>query len=92
MLTMLLSVQGRTMILYTFMPDGDWTKDNGMTFYQADITSPLSLSGKIHYTSEDMPGRDMSLMQARNGILYGVVTKYDFAPTCQVKCNKFIDN
>lgn len=84
LIALILSLQGQNMILYAFMPDGDWTKGNGITFYQADVTSPLSLSEKVSYTSEEMPGRDMSLMQARSGALYGVVTNYDFAQNYEV--------
>lgn len=84
LIALILSLQGQNMILYAFMPDGDWTKGNGITFYQANVTSPLLLSEKVSYTSEEMPGRDMSLMQARNGVLYGVVTNYDFAQNYEV--------
>ncbi|HFI0214447.1 TPA: hypothetical protein ACGO10_001354 [Streptococcus suis] len=61
-------------ILYSFMPDGDWRKHHGFVFYEADLSNPLELSKTASYSSNEMPGRDMSLWQEKNGTIWAAVT------------------
>ncbi|HFI2434931.1 TPA: hypothetical protein ACGOYM_002083 [Streptococcus suis] len=61
-------------ILYSFMPDGDWRKHHGFVFYEADLSNPLELSKIASYSSNEMPGRDMSLWQEKNGTIWAAVT------------------
>lgn len=65
-------------VLYSFMPDGDWTQNHGFIFYKASLGEPNKLSKMKSYTSEEMPGRDIALWQDKSGRIYGAVTNYNF--------------
>lgn len=66
-------------VLYSFMPDGDWTQNNGFNFYKATVDKPNNLDKLVSYTSKEMPGRDMSLWQDKSGRIYGAVTNYNLS-------------
>ncbi|HFI0677692.1 TPA: hypothetical protein ACGO16_002046 [Streptococcus suis] len=70
----LVLVKPKDRILYSFMPDGDWRKHHGFVFYEADLSNPLELSKTASYSSNEMPGRDMSLWQEKNGTIWAAVT------------------
>lgn len=69
-------------ILYGFMKNAQGSP--GFTFYEADQDNPLALSKLADFSHKDMPGRDISLYQAKNGRLYGAVTTYDLANNIEI--------
>lgn len=78
----------QTQVLYSFMPDGDWTQHNGFNLYVATEENPLDFRQIKHYDSLDLPGRDMSLYQDKKGIVYGAVTSYDILNNIEVTIYK----
>ncbi|HEM6138160.1 TPA: family 43 glycosylhydrolase [Streptococcus suis] len=80
-----LLLKPRETILYSFMPDGDWRKHHGFVFYEAEVSHPLQLSKIASYSSSEMPGRDMSLWQEKNGTIWAAVTYQNSSTSGEVR-------
>lgn len=80
-----LLLKPRETILYSFMPDGDWRKHHGFVFYEAEVSHPLQLSKTATYSSSEMPGRDMSLWQEKNGTIWAAVTYQNLSKSGEVR-------
>ncbi|HEP1819861.1 TPA: hypothetical protein VB845_001692 [Streptococcus suis] len=80
-----LLLKPRETILYSFMPDGDWREHHGFVFYEAEESHPLQLSKIASYSSSEMPGRDMSLWQEKNGTIWAAVTYQNLSKSGEVR-------
>lgn len=80
-----LLLKPRETILYSFMPDGDWREHHGFVFYEAEESHPLQLSKIASYSSSEMPGRDMSLWQEKNGTIWAAVTYQNRSSSGEVR-------
>lgn len=80
-----LLLKPRETILYSFMPDGDWREPHGFVFYEAEVSHPLQLSKTASYSSSEMPGRDMSLWQEKNGTIWAAVTYQNLSKSGEVR-------
>lgn len=80
-----------SIILYSYMPDGDWTKANGVNFYVSDIKSPDKLVMISQIGSEVIDGRDPSIFVSKDKEIFVAVTKYSKEMGSEVRIYKTTD-
>ncbi|HFU3829527.1 TPA: LysM peptidoglycan-binding domain-containing protein, partial [Streptococcus suis] len=78
-------------ILYSYMPDGDWTKANGVNFYVSDVKSPNKLELVSQIGSDVIDGRDPSLFVSKDKEIFVAVTKYSKEIGSEVRIYKTND-